>query len=330
MSNKKLLEQIYYQPDHLWKGRKAIKQLQTQSGLSRKKIIQWISRQALWQVHLPAPKSIAFPHFRVTEVNKIHQADLLYLPHDKVYQNTYKYVLNIIDIASRYKASRPLKTKKPEEVADMIKDIYKKGPLKWPQEFHCDNGSEFKSSVDKLLKEHNVEVKRVTTKYHHKFTAFVERFNKTLAELLFKIQDAQELNNPSKDSKTWVKHLQNIVEYLNNQKTEMIDMKPKDAVKLKEVTLNIKAYPKENVLPTDGLYRYLYQSGELEGGQQRRATDMIWSWNTFKLSDIIQDPGQRVIYHLAGDKAPKRGFVSEQLMLIPEDTQVPPDSVQKW
>ena len=78
----------------------------------------------------------------------------------------------------------------------MIKDIYKKEPLKWPQKFHCDNGFEFKSSVDKLLKAHNIEVKRVTTKYHHKFTAFVERFNKTLAELLFKIQDAQKLNNP--------------------------------------------------------------------------------------------------------------------------------------
>ena len=120
------------------------------------------------------------------------------------------------------------------------------------------------------------------------------------------------------------------MENLNDQKTEMIDMKPKDAIKLKEVTLNIKAYPKEDPLPPDGEYRYLYEPGELEGGQQRRATDMIWSWNTFKLSDIIQDPGQRIIYHLAGDKAPKRGFVSEQLMLIPEDTQVPPDYVKDW
>ena len=61
----------------------------------------------------------------------MHQADLLYLPHDKVYQNTYKYTLQVIDVASRYKASRPLKTKKASEVAEMLKDIYKKGPLKY-------------------------------------------------------------------------------------------------------------------------------------------------------------------------------------------------------
>ena len=263
------MSEIYYKPEHLWTGRKAIKLLQKASGLRAKSSESLASKTSAMAGSFTSSKHIDYAHFRVTEVNKIHQADLLYLPHDKVYQNTYKYVLNIIDIASRYKASRPLKTKKPEEVADMIKDIYKKGPLKWPQKFHCDNGFEFKSSVDKLLKEHNVEVKRVTTKYHHKFTAFVERFNKTLAELLFKIQDAQELNNPNKDSKTWVKHLQNIVKNLNNQKTEMIDMKPKDAIKLKEVTLNVKYYPKEEVLPADGLYRYLYQPGELEGGQQK-------------------------------------------------------------
>ena len=94
-----------------------------------------------------------------------------------------------------------MRRKKPEEVALMLKDIYKKGFLTYPLEFHCDNGSKFKGGVDKLLKAHNVDVKRVTTKYHHKFTAFVERFNKTLVERLFKLQDAQELNNPTKGFK---------------------------------------------------------------------------------------------------------------------------------
>ena len=91
----------------------------------------------------------------------------------------------------------------------MLLDIYKKGPLKYPETFQCDNGSEFKGEVTKLLEKHNVKINRATTKYWHWFTAFVERMNKTLAEILFKIQDAQELNNPKKDSKTWVKHLQN-------------------------------------------------------------------------------------------------------------------------
>ena len=45
--------------------------------------------------------------------------------------------------------------------------------------------------------------------------------------------------------------------------TEMIGMKPKDAIKLNEVPLvNQESYPREEVLPEDGLYRYLLQPGE--------------------------------------------------------------------
>ena len=136
-----------------------------------------------------------------------------------MYQNTYKYTLNVIDVASRYKASRPLKTKKASEVAEMLQDIYKKGPLRYPKEFHVDNGTEFKSGVLKLMKEKGVEVVSATTKYHHNFTAFIERFNKTLAERLFKAQDVQELENPTKDSRIWVKYLQKAVTRLNSEKT---------------------------------------------------------------------------------------------------------------
>ncbi|XP_057290775.1 uncharacterized protein LOC130613449 [Hydractinia symbiolongicarpus] len=163
--------------------------------------------------------------------NEMHQFDLLYMPHEKVYGNTYKYILTGIDVASRYKVARPLRTKKASEVADMLTDIYKAGPLKYPSIFQCDNGSEFKSDVSKLLETKGVEIKRATNKYHHTFTAFVESYNKALAERLFKPQDAQELVIDEQSS-TWVKRLCTIVKGLNNTKTAMTDMKPSKAIKL--------------------------------------------------------------------------------------------------
>ena len=64
----------------------------------------------------------------------------------------------------------------------------------------------------------------------------------------------------------------------------MIGMKLKDAIKLDIVKLDkYETYPKENVLPEDGLYRYLYQLQEPHGGQKRRTTDVIWSKNTYRL-----------------------------------------------
>ena len=169
----------------------------------------------------------------------MHQFDLLYMTSDTLYGNKYEYILAGIDAASRYKVARPLRTKQARDVAEMIADIYKVGPLTYPKIFQCDNGSEFKGEVTKMLEKQEVKIQWVTTKYKHTLshTAFVEALNKILAERLFKVQDAQELNDPEKVSSRWVKHLYGLVDKLNDTTTEMIGMKPKDAIKLKEVPL---------------------------------------------------------------------------------------------
>ena len=50
------MDQIYYQPNHLWKGKAAVKKLAEYSKEKPKTVKQWLSRQAFWQVHLPALK----------------------------------------------------------------------------------------------------------------------------------------------------------------------------------------------------------------------------------------------------------------------------------
>ena len=83
----------------------------------------------------------------------------------------------------------------------------------------------------------------------------MEALNKILAERLLKVQVAQELTDPEKVSATWVKHLYRLVDELNNTETEMIGMKPHDAIVLDQVPLvNREAYPPEDTLPEDGLY----------------------------------------------------------------------------
>ena len=67
---------------------------------------------------------------------------------------------------------------------------------------------------------------------------------------------------------------------MNNTESSMIGMRPKDAIKLETIPLD-KTYPKETVLPEDGLYRYPYQPGEQHEDQKRRATELIWIKNTY-------------------------------------------------
>ena len=229
----------------------------------------------------------------------MHQFDLLYMPSDTLYGSKYKYILAGIDAASRYKVTRPLRTKQVRDVAEMTADIYKVGPLMYPKIFQCDNGSKFKGDVTKMSEKNEVNIQQVTTKYKHTHTAFVEALNKILAERLFKVQDAQELNDPEKVSSRWVKHLYGLVDELNDTETEMIGMKPKDAIKLKEVSLVAReSYPPEELLPEDGLYQYLLQSSEEHDDQRCRATDRIWSKASYRLREIIETPGNQVMYYL--------------------------------
>ena len=252
------MDKLCYQPNHLWKGQKAIRKLKELSKEKTKVVKQWLSKQAFWQVYLPPPKHVNRPHYEVTIPNEMHQFDLLYMDSDTLYGNKYKYILSGIDVTSRYKIVRPLRTKQAKDVADMIANIYKVGPLTYPKIFQCDKGSKFKAAVSKMLEKHEVRVQHEMTKYKHTHTAFVEALNKILAEQLFKVQDAQELNDPNKVSSTWVKHLYGLVDKLINTETQMIGMKPKDAIKLNQVPLvNRENYAPEDTLPEDGLYRYL-------------------------------------------------------------------------
>ena len=139
--------------------------------------------------------------------------------------------------------------------------------------------------------------------------------------------DAQELQNPEKVFRIWVKNLNKIVNKMNNTVSSIIDMKPNDVIKLDTIPLD-KKYPEETILPKDGLYRYLYQPGEQHGDQKRRATDLIWSKNIYRLDQIVQDPENRVLYYL--QDRPDTTFMREELMHVSEDPQVPPDWVSEW
>ena len=80
------------------------------------------------------------------------------LPSDTLYGNKYKYITAGIDATSRYKVARPLRTKQAKDVAEMIADIYKVGPLTYPKIFQCDNGSKSKGEMTKMLEKHKVKI----------------------------------------------------------------------------------------------------------------------------------------------------------------------------
>ena len=155
----KKFNQIYYSDDGYWRGRSAIQKLARTSGSTKEEAENWLLKQPLYQIYLPPPKYIPRPNASMSlfaKPNDIHQAEILYLPHGRYKKRLYKYALNIVDVASRYKRSYQLTTKNAKEVAQAFQWIYENTPLTYPKTLIVDDGKEFYEDVTKLMEKHDV------------------------------------------------------------------------------------------------------------------------------------------------------------------------------
>ena len=237
MSDSKLsarLASIYYSPKGYWEGIAAIQNLSATEKVSENVARGWLKKQAIWQIYLPATRHIP-PKFDIATPNGVHQADLLFLPHDKVRLKTYNYALTVVDIASRFKAAEPLATKEAKAVAEALSRIYRRGPLKWPKLLQVDPGREFMGAVNQLLAKHGVWVRRGRVEIHHD-QGIGKSLNRTLAERLFGHQYAQVMWLPSGQRSTeWVARLPAVVAALNGKVTRLTGKMPKNAMKAMSV-----------------------------------------------------------------------------------------------
>ena len=126
------LSTTYYSPRGYWKGFAAVKKLAKAAGVSEDAARSWLERQALWQIYLPPPRHIPRPKFDVQVPNEVHQADLLFLPHDRPGRGRklYKYALTVVDIARRYEVSQDTGLKRGKEVSKAISHIYTQESLR--------------------------------------------------------------------------------------------------------------------------------------------------------------------------------------------------------
>ena len=259
---------------------------------------------------MPSPKYVPRANASMSlfaRPNDIHQADILYLPHDKFKKKTYKYALNVVDVASRYKGSYQLTTKNAKEVAQAFQWMYENTPLTYPKTLIINDGKEFYGDVTKLMENHDVMIQHGDPSQHCS-QGIVERFNRTLADRLFSYQYHKELEDPSKSNREWVSRLENVVSVLNDEKTRLIGMKPVDAIKQTLVEQGFSQLAieyEEKLLDVGTKVRYLYEPGELEGqiykGERRkRSTDPIWLVDVYRIKDRYVQKQQLMLYYLDG------------------------------
>src|SRR4051812_2323774 len=105
------LQKIYYQPSGYQRTAKKLHEASLKAGFdfTLNEMRDWLEKQAIYQIHKPRPRYIPRASFSsITTPNKVHQADVLYTRHIKSGRTIYLFYLNLVDVASRYKASVPI------------------------------------------------------------------------------------------------------------------------------------------------------------------------------------------------------------------------------
>ena len=216
----KRLKEIYYNPNHPASLGSAAA-LAAAANVPLKVTKDWLTKQATYTLHRQARKKYPSRKYYVNTIDEQWQMDLADMNQLQQQNSNYRYILTCIDILSRHGWARPLKTKKGNEVASAIEDIFKASKRK-PRRIQTDQGTEFyNTKVKSLLDKDNIELFSVMSP---KKCALVERWNRTIKTKLWKYFT-------SRNTYKWLDVLPKIVRAYNHSKHRVIKMKPADVNK---------------------------------------------------------------------------------------------------
>lgn len=314
-----LLHDIYYGEYGFMNARELHKQAVEKKGkdaVTYDEVREWLSQQKVFQEYKNQLKYKGpEPHFNVDVPNDTHQADVMYLPKDYGFQ----YVLNVIDVATRFKASHALRNITGSAVRNAFIHIYKTTLLDYPKKLMIDGGKEYNEAVRELFEPETKVL--IALPHNHKDQAFVERYNKTLAERLFKRMSHIEDENVKKAEKdirirdigvnykkkteaklsnsSWYKNLQKVVDQLNSERTRMIGMSPNDAMKQQHVRqpLDLDSPPDVIKYKVGDVVKY-FLFGDQTVDKRRRATDRKWSFNNYVIKRIDKQEHRPIFYYI--------------------------------
>ena len=195
------------------------------------------------------------------------------MPHDKLPRGhkVCKYVLTVVDVASRYKEAEPLTSKNSDEVAKAFQTIYRRSPLTWPEMLQVDPGREFMGAVTKKW----TSIKHISSAGALKFTATRPLLNVSLLQ-----------------------NRRHLIQGLLGKTKKYSRLLSKFVISTNPASL--KAARKEPRNP-------------------------IWSLKVYSIERSFTKPEQPVLYYLRD--GPKRGFVCEELLVVPPNTQLPTEQI---
>jgi hypothetical protein len=214
------------------------------------------------------------------KANCNQMADLLHLPTTR---QRFKYLLVVVDLATRCFDVEPIKDKTAPTVLAAMLRMYRRPYIKQPAaSLTTDGGTEFGSVFHKYLYNKNI-LQKIAMPYRHKQLSTVESLNKQLGRLLNGYMNAKE-EETGRNYNEWTDVLPTIREDLNALRKRNMPADPLPPL----VVPNIPDYPKYSV--GDVVHYKLDYPVNAMGDKQPTAN--------FRMGDYRWSPTSHRIYHI--------------------------------
>jgi len=174
-----------------------------------------IKREIVNELHGPSRKNFQRRRVITRGINDLWQADLVEMGAFSKSNDRYRYLLTVIDTFSKYAWGEALKSKNANDVSQAMERIFKSGHGT-PRILQTVDGTEFFNSKFKVLMK-SYRINHYST--FSKQASIVERFNRTLKELMWR-----EFSFNGKHK--WIDMYKQLIYKYNNRVHRTIKMSP--------------------------------------------------------------------------------------------------------
>lgn len=270
-----------------------------------------IKREIIDELHKPTRINYLRRKVIVKGLNETFQADLVeMIPYEKM-NKSYRYILVVIDIFSKFIWTEPIKRKSGQQVTAAFRKILRSSN-RIPINLHTDMGTEFyNDDFKKLMKE--MSINHYST-YSNKKASIVERVNRTLKNLMWKEFSLQ-------GTYKWLEILPKITYAYNNKKHSTIKMKPVNVTEKNEKHLLNTVYNRIKIVPK---YLSKFKIGDnvrisKERGVFSKGYQPNWSTEIFVIKQVKLTNPITCILNDKLDQPIKGAFYENELQKVKYD-----------
>ena len=244
-----LSRKIYYSPKTRFQGADKLyeKAHEIDSGIGRKDVAEFLKQQETYQLHKEVHKKKEYLRTFVGHLGEKIQIDLIDMRKYSTHNEGYNWIVAMIDIFFRYAFTITVKGKSGKVVLEGFEELMKEFHIilgEHPKRCKADEGGEFfNNAFKKYMNEHSIEF-FASKSVRKASTCIVERFNKTLKNIMWKFMD-------HKRDKNWEQYLAHFTYNYNHSRHSTIKMRPSDVSRKneREVFENLYGSWTEKVVP---------------------------------------------------------------------------------